>query len=442
MTTSSTGERTPGDRNTGDWPPGHRPAWADELLTAFGTLTATLTAARRQLEAEAATDRERGGEARAAIQTRGRPSPRAPGTVPATLLTGFLGSGKTTVVRSLLTGDHGLRISAIVNDLASVNVDARSLSSLAGHIGGDDGGDGDRPDLAAGRSERAAEIARLQLTNGCACCELTDDLLASLAAAIAPTGAMADDAGAAIDPTGAMADDAGVPDDAGGPDDAGRQPPDAIVVEASGGADPVAMAATIHAAVGVRLDGIVCVADATTIVDQLRHPTLGRLARRQLEAAHLVVLSKVDLAAADLVSAATQAIAEVAPGRPVLAASDGDVAPEVLLGAAVRGATLPVVGPAARPALATRTIEPGPLDTTGLAAWLADDPGLLRAKGWVVDRDGRLHELQIVGRRWTLTPAVQSEVRQVSSRDPVVILIATSADIVDRAADAIDRLAG
>ena len=315
----------------------------DELTAGFAALTGSLTAARRQIEAEPTS----GGPVGAA-------SERA-GLVPVTLLTGFLGSGKTTVVRELLTGDHGLQVTAIVNDLAAVNVDARSLAST--------------------RTGGADQIAQLELSNGCACCELTDDLLASLAAA-----AQADDASAAA------------------------RRPDAIVVEASGAADPVTVAAAIDGAPGVCLDGVVAVVDVQAIGDQLAHPVVGRLARRQLEAAHLLLLSKVDLVEPQAIADATAMVADVAPGRVVLPAEHGAVDPAVLLSAAARGAVLPVDGPSSTLSLATGAFTPSRIDLRQLADWLEGEHGLVRAKGWVAETDGRLHELQVVGRRWSLTP--------------------------------------
>ena len=88
--------------------------------------------------------------------------------LPITLLVGFLGGGKTTLARRALENRQSLRVAAAVNDFAALNVDARLVRRSAAATrrdgdGGDDGG-----------SSSAARVT--ELTNGCLCCTLRDDL--------------------------------------------------------------------------------------------------------------------------------------------------------------------------------------------------------------------------------------------------------------------------
>ena len=74
--------------------------------------------------------------------------------IPITILSGFLGAGKTTLMNHILNGDHGLRVAVLVNDFGAINIDA---------------------DLVVG-----VEDDMISLANGCVCCQVRDDFLADV----------------------------------------------------------------------------------------------------------------------------------------------------------------------------------------------------------------------------------------------------------------------
>ena len=309
---------------------------------------------------------------------RRQPADEGAEAVGVTVLTGFLGSGKTTVLRRLLTDPAGLRIAAVVNDVGPVNIDAAALEGLQ----------------VASRTPD-----RVELTNGCACCALVDDLAETLEGL------------------------------------ARSQTSDAIVVEASGVADPATLALAVEGAAGCTLDGVVAVVDAQHLASQLSDPRAGPAVRRQIDVAHLVVLSKADQVDGDEIAALTDRLSRLAPGRTVVPAAHGRIDPRLLLAAAVRGATFPA-GAGEHPfEVATAVVTPsGPWEATDVARWLeSSPPGLMRAKGWFASPDGSCHEVQAVGRSWRIVPAA-------GVQEPAVVLICSSQEAVDSAAASLQQI--
>ncbi len=200
--------------------------------------------------------------------------------VPFTLLGGYLGAGKTTILNHLVRHGSTRRLVVLVNDIGAVNVDA---SLVAAHDG-----------------------ATLTLTNGCVCCSIAEEV------------------GPLLEQIRSMA-----------------PPPDQVVMELSGVAQPARVAPWASTA-GFRLDGVVVVVDADQVESQLARIDIGDVVRAQLAAADLVLLTKTDLVT-DSGASARSAVA-VETDAPVIDVVDGVIDPDVALGVG-RRETLAVEGP-------------------------------------------------------------------------------------------------
>jgi G3E family GTPase len=191
--------------------------------------------------------------------------------IPATIITGFLGSGKTTLLKRVLTEAHGQKIAVIENEFGEENIDSDLLVSSA-----------------------AEQI--IQMSNGCICCTIREDLRATL-------------------------------QDLAEKKRKGQLDFDRVVIETTGLADPGPVAQTFfmddEIAESYLLDSILTLVDAKHAASQLNE---RQEARRQIGFADQIFISKTDLVTKDEVDALIHRIKHMNPRAPQRPVNFGDVA--------------------------------------------------------------------------------------------------------------------
>lgn len=280
--------------------------------------------------------------------------------IPLTVVGGFLGAGKTTLVNRLLTQARG-RTAVLVNDFGAVNVDAGLILAHDGET--------------------------LRLTNGCVCCSMSDDFMTTLIRVL------------------------DAPD-----------PFDAIVIEASGVGDPWAIAEIALVEPQLTLHAVIVLADAERLCALLDDPRLGDTVERQVRAADLLLLNKMDLVDEGMRVEASARLDALKPGLPIVptvaAALPEALLPESSLDESsldetslqVSATSVVSRGPSLAPAADHESQfhrvlyrRRDSFDRDRLECALRDLPtSLLRLKGFCAV-GSEISVLQLVGARWSLT---------------------------------------
>ncbi|MES2664510.1 MAG: cobalamin biosynthesis protein CobW [Pseudomonadota bacterium] len=220
--------------------------------------------------------------------------------IPVTVITGFLGSGKTTLIRHLMQNPQGKRLAILVNEFGTLGVDGDILKSCA--------------------DENCPEENIVELANGCICCTVAEDFIPTIEALMAMPVR-----------------------------------PDHIIIETSGLALPKPLLKAFDwPAIRSRItvDGVITLADAEAVAagrfapdlaaveaqrladPSLDHETpLSEVFEDQIACADMVLLSKADLAGEAGLAAARAVIDAESPRKlPMIAMTEGVIDPRLILG--------------------------------------------------------------------------------------------------------------
>ena len=220
--------------------------------------------------------------------------------IPATVITGFLGVGKTSLIRHLLANANGRRLALVINEFGDIGIDAEIVKGCG--------------------IEGCEEDDILELANGCICCTVADDFLPTIETLLARD-----------------------------------EPPDHIVIETSGLALPKPLVKAFgwpSVRTRVTVDGVIAVVDSPAYAaglfasdpaavqaqreadDALDHESpLEELLEEQLACADMVVLNKADLVdEKEMRRIGSEIGAMLRPSVKRVTARDGAVDPAVLLG--------------------------------------------------------------------------------------------------------------
>lgn len=273
--------------------------------------------------------------------------------LPLTVIAGYLGAGKTTLVNHLLAAARGRRIMVLVNDFGEIAIDAELIAT------------------------RDSET--IALANGCVCCSIGSDLFRAFSRALDH-----------------------------------RPRADHLVIEASGVAEPRRVADLARAEPELALDAVITLVDGLNGARHLADPLIGHAIAAQIAAADLLVLTKTDLVEASAVRALEKRLGAINSDAAMVSADRGRLPLDLVLGRTATGSHPPTETAHRHEDVYQRwslAIEDGAPDADALRDALNGLPdGIIRLKGISVAKgESDMRVFHIAGRQRRIETVARPE---------------------------------
>lgn len=276
--------------------------------------------------------------------------------VPVTIFTGFLGSGKTTIISHLIDilQSQNQQVIFIKNEIGSEDIDGQIL--------------------------KGKNIKTKELLNGCICCTLVGPFMAAVDEVI----------------------------------DSFK--PSRIIIEASGAADPSAIALMVSSHPRLVRDGVISIVD---VVNFEGYTDLSQTARHQTQFTDLIVFNKVELVDIDRKQTVVEYVRELNHHSPIIEAPHGKLNPDVVFGISCIQLNELLSSKKVtdhehhleEDEISTFALELEPVQLSKLTQWLTSLPkSVFRVKGFVQDHENKAWIVNKVGKRIETVPYTNAEV--------------------------------
>ena len=263
--------------------------------------------------------------------------------LPVTVIGGYLGSGKTTLINYLLRNNNNLKLAILVNEFGDLPIDQ---------------------DLILETNDRV-----MALTGGCVCCSFGDDLSNALNELSKTNFDL-----------------------------------DHILIEASGVAIPSVVQSTISLLPDYQPNGTIVLAAANQVRENANAKYIGDTIIRQLEGADVTLVTKCDLINEETENDVINWCKKISPNAKIIPIQSGEISIEVILSPIIEHKNKSQNAINAEDLFLSQVLKVAPVNNINefVNNLISNQYGIIRAKGFVCENNGQQYIIHIIGKQWTV----------------------------------------